>query len=187
MKKIFKILLIAIPIIIIAIVAILITSHKKTTTIDESLLKVDCTSGSYYEKDIKDMLPRPLKKDSILSCIVSIHSPLKEKFTYDDITFNYEIIGDYEYAEKPAISNELLLFNEKRVHLLYAKERTLNKKQEHDTIYANLYKFKLRILDKEDISDKITFKLTNIQVENNRHIYKIKDYEVSYDIEKDSQ
>ena len=184
MKRIIKILLIILPIIIIGIVFSIESMKKQTSNINEDLLKIDCNSGTYYDANIKDKQRNPIKKDSNLECTLSIHSPTKTKLTYNYISFAYVIEGDYEYVEKPKMAHDLLLYNDKDVQIMFTKENTINKKEEYDTIYANIYKFKIHIPNRDDISDKITFKLSNIQIENSKNIYLLKDYIVSYNIEK---
>ena len=186
MKKIVKILLIIIPILIIIIFFLIASTKKKTSSIDEDLLNITCNPGTHYEKSIKDKERNSITKDSTLKCTLSIHSPKKTKLTYNYLSFNYTIEGDYEYVEKPQMpsGSDLLLYNDKNAQIIFDKEHTINKKGEHDTIYANLYSFKIRILSQDDTKDKLTFKLSNIKIENKKNIYLLKDYIVSYDIKK---
>lgn len=186
MKKIVKILLIAIPILIIIIVFFVASTKKKTSNIDEDLLKIDCNAGTHYDEKLKDKQRNSITKDSVLKCTLSIHSPKKTKLTYDYISFDYIIEGDYEYVHKPKMtsSSDLLLYNDKNTQIIFAKEHTINKKEKYDTIYANLYSFKIHIPNKDNILDKLTFKLSNIKIENKKNIYILNDYTVSYDIKK---
>ena len=184
MKKIVKIILITIPILAIIIVLLITSMKKKTSSLTEDLLKIACNSGTHYDETIKDKRDNPIKKDSILECTLSIHSPKKTKLTYNRISFDYIIEGDYEYDEKPKMTSDLLIYNDKDVSIILSKEHTINKKEEYDTIYAKLYSFKLHIPNNDNISDKITFKLSNIKIENNKNIYLLKDYTISYDIKK---
>ncbi len=186
MKRIVKILLIIIPILIIIIAFLIASTKKKTSNIDEDLLKIDCNAGTHYDENIKDKQRNFITKDSVLKCTLSIHSPKKNKFTYDYISFDYTIEGDYEYVKKPQMpsGSDLLLYNDKNIQIIFDKEHTINKKAEYDTIYANLYSFKIRISSQDNIADKLTFKLSNIKIENKKNIYLLKDYIVSYDIKK---
>ena len=182
MKKIIKILLIVIPIIIVAVVFSIMSMKKKTSNIDEELLKITCKSGTYYDLTLKERRLLPIKKDSVLDCKLSVHSPLKKSLTYDYIAFDYLIEGDYEYVEKPQMTGNLLLYNDKDVQIIFTKENTINKEVKQEIIYANLYSFKIRI--KDDTKDKLTFKLSNIRIENKKNEYILPDYTISYDIEK---
>ena len=58
MKNKIKILLIAIPVLIVIIVISIISMHKKTINIDEDLITIDCDSGEYYDKTVKEMKKR---------------------------------------------------------------------------------------------------------------------------------
>ena len=186
MKNKIKILLIAIPVLIVIIVISIISMHKKTINIDEDLITIDCDSGEYYDKTVKEMKKRPIKEEGILKCSVNIKSPKKSKFTYKYVSFDYVIEGNYEYIEKPSsITDDLLQYSDEKVNIVYTKEKTINKKEEYDTIYANLYNFKIKLLNNE--TNKITFKFNNIRIENNKNIYLLKDYNNSYEIEKNSQ
>ena len=184
MKKIVKILLIVISILIIIIVFLVESIKKKTSSIAEDLLKIDCNGGTHYDETLKERRANSITKDSVLKCTLSVHSPQKTKLTYNYISFDYIIEGDYEYVEKPTMDHDLLLYNDKDVHIIFTQEHTINKKEEHDTRYANLYSFKLHIPNNDNISDKLIFKLSNIIIENNKNIYSLKDYTVSYDIKK---
>ena len=178
MKKIVKILLITVLIISDIIIFSIKSLKKNTSNIDEDLLKIECNSGTYYDEKLKERRANPIQKDSILECTLSVHSPQKRKLTYNYISFDYVIEGDYEYVEKPKMTSDLLLYNDKDVEIIFTKEHTINKKEKYDTIYSKLYSFKIHI----STSDKLIFKLSKIKIENNKNTYLLKDYTVSYDI-----
>lgn len=182
-KKKIIIIIIAVLFLISLSVYCILTSKKKITNIEEDLIFIKCTSGKYYESSIKDALDRPIKNDQDVKCNVYLNSPKNDKITYNSIYFDYTIEGNYEIKEKPISNEELIIYNDKNISIIYPKEHTINKNKKYETIYTKLYSVKLHILD----SDKLTFKLSNIKIENNKNIYLLKDYEISYDIQKDSQ
>ncbi len=191
MKKIIKILIIVIPIIIIiaTITIISIMSLKKEAIkIDEALIQLTCNSVTYYNDNKKEFLNKQLKKGQLADCSVSVSSPKKKELTFNDISFDYTIDGNYITEKEPSTvaGDGTLLINSKRIHINYMKDHTVNKNAKYETIFETLYTFKIRIPDSDNSNDKLTFNLSNVKIESHKKIYTAKDYSISYDIIKDS-